>query len=89
MGVEIVTKDDLEKFRLVIVEDIRQLLCKMTKGEADDIRGYKGPDVRGLLGCSEGKLKSLRTCGKIRTKKIGGTVYYNREDVSRLLTAGF
>jgi len=51
--------------------------------------GYKTKDVRRILGCSVNKLVSLRIARKIRWKKIGGTVYYNQEDVRRLLEEGF
>lgn len=51
--------------------------------------GYKTKDVRRVLGCSVNKLVSLRIAKKIRWKKIGGTVYYNAEDVRRILEEGF
>ncbi|WP_368501882.1 helix-turn-helix domain-containing protein [Flavitalea sp. BT771] len=53
------------------------------------MRGFRTREVRHLLGCSPGKLKSLCTGGRIRTKRIGGTIYYNKDDVKRLLTSGF
>ncbi|WP_431216162.1 helix-turn-helix domain-containing protein [Puia sp. P3] len=54
-----------------------------------DIRGFRTREVRHLLGCSDGKLKSLCAAGRIKTKKIGGTIYYNKDDIKRLLTSGF
>jgi len=42
-----------------------------------------------MLGCSVNKLVSLRISRKLRTKKIGGTVYYNKEDIKALLEEGY
>lgn len=46
-------------------------------------------DVRKILGCSINKLQLLSVSRKIRTKKIGGTLYYNIEDISKLIHTGF
>jgi hypothetical protein len=89
MGVEIVTKDDLQTLRFQIVGDIKDLLDQASRPGEGDIRGFRSKEVRYVLGCSPGKLKSLCAAGKIRTKKIGGTIYYNKDDVKRLLTSGF
>jgi hypothetical protein len=88
MAVEIVTKEDLQTLRFQIMGDMRELLASLGRSSAEDLRGYKSAQVRQLLICSSGKLKSLRATGQIRTKKIGGTIYYSKDDVHRLLTGG-
>jgi hypothetical protein len=89
MAVEIVTKEELQALRFQIVNDIKELLDRGVKANEDEMRGYRSKDVRNMLGCSAGKLKALRESGRIRVKKIGGTIYYSKEDIRRLLTAGF
>jgi len=89
MNLELVTKEDMQTLRFQILGDIKQLLDQRAREEVGDIRGLRTRDVRHLLGCSAGKLKSLCTGGRVRTKKIGGTIYYNKDDVKRLLTSGF
>lgn len=89
MPVEIVTKEDLQLLRIQIVSDIRAILAKNTPPANEKPEGYKTRDVRKILGCSVNKLVSLRIARKIRWKKIGGTVYYNRDDVKRLLEEGY
>lgn len=89
MGVEIVTKEDLHQFRLQLLEDMKTLLQKEKECHPENIEGYKTANVRKILGCSVNKLVSLRVAKKIRTKKIGGTVYYNKEDVKRLVEEGY
>lgn len=90
MAVEIVTKEDLQVLRTQLVNDIRAIvLSQQVQSTTQVIEGYKTKDVRKILGCSVNKLVSLRIARKVRWKKIGGTVYYNREDVRRLVDEGF
>jgi hypothetical protein len=91
MSVEIVTKEDLQAFRVQLLNDIRELLSqeKSEKGDREHIEGYKTSHVRKILGCSVNKLVSLRISRKLRIKKIGGTIYYNKDDIKRLLEEGF
>lgn len=89
MSVEILTKDDLLAFRNLLLGDLRQLLKEAAAGQPEPIEGYKTKHVRRILGCSVNKLVSLRVNRKIRTKKVGGTLYYNKDDVKRLLHEGF
>ncbi|WP_207515922.1 helix-turn-helix domain-containing protein [Longitalea luteola] len=91
MIVDIVTKEDLQEFRMQLLNDIKELLTreKEEKRELEVIEGYKTSHVRKILGCSVNKLVSLRISRKLRIKKIGGTIYYNKEDIKRLLEEGF
>ena len=89
MNVEIVTREDLQHLRFQLLEDIKLFFQKERDTEKGSIEGYKTSHVRKILGCSVNKLVSLRIARKIRVKKIGGTVYYNKEDVKRLLEEGF
>jgi hypothetical protein len=89
MAVEIVTKEDLQIFRRQLVEDFRTIINESKQSVSEDPKGYKTSHVRKILGCSVNKLVALRIQRKIRMKKIGGTNYYNKEDVKRLLEDGF
>ncbi len=90
MSLEIVTKEDLQVLRMQLLSDFKAILVAQGKGgPAPAGEGYKTKDVRKILGCSINKLVSLRVARKVRWKKIGGTVYYNREDVRRLVDDGF
>ena len=89
MGIEFVTKEDLRIFRMQLVNDIKALLSQNVQENDSPLRGLKTKDVRKILGCSVNKLVALRVARKIRWKKIGGTVYYNPEDVKRLLEEGY
>jgi hypothetical protein len=89
MGVEIVTREDLELLRVHIVSDFRQLLLETKSKQSEQIEGYKTNDVRRILKCSTNKLQSLRIAGKLRYKKVGGTLYYKKDDVRKLLDDGY
>jgi hypothetical protein len=87
---EMVTKVELEQFRKQLLSEIREMLrSEFSNSKPSETQGYKTKDVRRILGCSVNKLVSLRITGKVRWKKVGGTVYYNREDVRRLVEEGF
>ena len=85
MSIEIVTKEDLQVFRVQLLKDIQALLKQQEKPGNEKLEGYKTCQVRKILGCSVNKLVSLRISRKLRVKKIGGTIYYNKEDIKRLL----
>jgi hypothetical protein len=87
--VEIVTKEDLEIFRVQLLSDIKNIIREQQPSAVGKPEGYKTSDVRKILGCCVNKLVSLRVTRKLRTKKIGGTLYYNNEDVKRLLEEGY
>lgn len=86
MAVEVITREDLQHFRIQLLNDFRELLEEQQKPVTTETQqGLKTKQVRQLLGCSYNKLQSLRIAGKLRSKKIGGTVYYRKDDVRKLL----
>lgn len=85
MPAEVLTKEDLELFRVQLLQDIKNIVAGVIKPVAEKPEGYKTADVRKMLGCSVNKLVALRISRKLRTKKIGGTIYYNKEDIKKLL----
>lgn len=89
MPVEIVTKEDLQILRFQLIEDFKVLVAQSKQQTSEGLEGYKTKHVRKILDCSANKLQSLRILGKLRIKKIGGTIYYNKVDVEKLLKDGF
>lgn len=85
MAIEVVTKDDLQQFRLQLLNDIRQLIGP---SEAKLVKPWlKNTEVRKLLGISANTLQRLRIAGKLRSSKVGGTHYYRYEDIEKLLNS--
>jgi hypothetical protein len=89
MPLEIVTKEDLEAFRARLLNDIGNIIREQPQQTIMKSEGFKTSDVRKILGCSVNKVVSLRISKKLRSKKIGGTLYYNRDDVKKLLEEGY
>jgi hypothetical protein len=86
MGVEIVTKEDLQSFRLQLIEDIRQLIEASQPKDAKE--WLKNSDVKKLLNVSSNTIQRLRIAGKLKSSKLGGVHYYRLEDIYALLESG-
>ncbi|QEM07249.1 helix-turn-helix domain-containing protein [Mucilaginibacter rubeus] len=80
MGLEVLTTEDLEKFRLQLISEIKELLlAKPAK------KWLKTAEVMEMLDISEVTLQTLRNRGKIPFRKLGGVCYYNAEEIDELL----
>lgn len=83
MAAEIITKEDLQEFG-------EQLLCQIkvliSGGPAEGPRKFlKSYQVKNLLKISDNTLQTLRDNGTIPFSKIGGILYYNYEDIMKVL----
>jgi len=84
MNVELITKDDLERFKNELLEEIRRLAIYSQK--ADEAKAWlKSFEVRKLLGISAGTLQNLRVNGTLPYTKIGGLMYYKYEEILKLM----
>lgn len=84
MNVELITKKDLEQFKIELFEEIRKLYCN-PQLENKSKTWLKSSEVRELLGVSIGTLQNLRINGTLPFSKIGGLLYYKYEDILRLM----
>lgn len=82
MAIEILTKADLYEFRKSLLEDIRELL--KDKNEQSK-KWVKSTEIRKLLNISPNTLQNLRINGTLTYTKIGGTTYYDNNDIEKLL----
>jgi hypothetical protein len=82
-GSQLVTQDDLEKFRVRLMMDIKMML-EGNFGKPPK-RWLKSYEVRELLKISSGTLHSLRTTGKIPFTRIGSLIYYDAAEIDRIL----
>jgi hypothetical protein len=81
MNIDLATKEDLEKFRIRLLEDIRKLI---EPKETENNSWLRSGEVRKMLKISPGSLQNLRIAGKLNPRKIGGTYYYPSEEVQGL-----
>jgi hypothetical protein len=84
--IELITKDDLEKFKNDLLTEMRKLLHQ---DGASLKKWLKSGDVKDILKISTTSLQNLRINGTLRSTKVGGILYYKMEDINALLESGF
>lgn len=84
MNVEVITKEDLQAFRLQLIHDLIDILASDKHKVKEWLRSR---EVRKLLKISPGTLQNLRVSGKLKSTKIGGIHFYRYADIEELLNA--
>ncbi|ROI10089.1 DNA-binding protein [Chryseobacterium sp. H3056] len=82
MSLEVLTKEDLQKFKVELLADIRGLFQVKTTEQKLWLRSA---EVKELLNISAGTLQKLRLNQTLRYSRIGGTLYYKYQDIEELL----
>ena len=86
MHVELITREDLRQFKTELLEEFKTIVSK-TK-QSPPSRWLKSAQVRELLKISPGTLLNLRVNGHLRYTKVGGSFYYQYEDIELMLANG-
>lgn len=82
MEIDIMTKKDLQQFKLELLQELKELLGNDNKPKAEWLRSS---EVKKMLKISSGTLQNLRITGVLRSSKVGGMHYYNYEDIIKVL----
>lgn len=82
MAVEIITREDLNEFRLLLLTDLKEIVNAKEKQQK---QWLKSSEVRKLLNISPGTLQNFRINGTLSYTKIGGTMYYSYNDLEKIL----
>lgn len=80
---QIATLADLRDLKIELLDDIRKLFREYN-GQVGK-KWLKTSDLQKLLGASPGTLQRLRNAGTLPHKKIGGIVYYDYDELEKLL----
>lgn len=83
MAANIITLEDLRAFKEELLEEIRNLLSHHR--QAPTRKWLKSHEVRRLLTISPGTLQNLRVNGTLPFTKIGGVIFYDYEDIRKML----
>jgi hypothetical protein len=84
MTANIVTIEDLQNFKKELLEEIKKLLIE--RSSLTPVRKWlKSHEVRRLLTISPGTLQHLRVNGTLPFTKIGGVIFYDHDDVQKML----
>lgn len=83
MPAELITTDDLRQFRFELLNDIKDLL--KTKKNLEPKKYLKSAEVRKMLSLSPNTLLNLRMNGILPFSKIGGIVFFDRDDIIKMM----
>ncbi|RZJ92294.1 MAG: DNA-binding protein [Chryseobacterium sp.] len=84
MKLDLITKEDLEQFKLDIFAEMRSTLKKLGAPNENN-EWLRTVDVRKLLRISAGTLQTLRINGTIRYSVVGKMFFYKREDINNMI----
>ena len=84
MAARIITPEDLLEFKQELFQELQKLFAAQT-GSGLQKKWFKSTEVRELLGISPGTLQNLRVNGTLPFTKVGGMVYYQSDDILKML----
>jgi len=82
MPTEIVNTDDLREFKIELLNDIKELLVSSSTVNK---KYLKGIELQKILNVSPTTLQTLRVSGILPYSKIGGTIFYDIDDVTKVM----
>ena len=80
---QLLTIGDLIEFKNELLHEMKQLLKEATGKPAK--QWLKSHEVKKLLGLSSGTLQTLRDKGTIPFTRIGGVIYYNADEIMKMM----
>lgn len=84
MSVEIITQDDLKRFKLELIAELLIEFKKLYGNNPDNKKWLRSKDLRTMLNISPNTLQKLRIHG-LPCKKKCGIYFYNYDDVISFL----
>lgn len=87
MDVHVLSNQELERFKRELLDEIRSMLSQRTD-ESTAKQWLRSAEVRKMLGISPGTLQNLRVNGTLPYRKIGGSMFYARQDIERMMKGG-
>lgn len=88
MAVNILTTDDLQKFKEELFIELRQTLGKQIKQDVTKQREWlRTKEVCKMIGISLSKLQYMRDNNEIKYTRIGA-LFYSADEINKLLSSG-
>jgi hypothetical protein len=81
MQIEVITKQDLQVMEKKILDAVNGL----AKANNTDEHWLRSKEARQLLKCSSSTLQNLRVKGVLPFTKLGGSTYYDKKDIFKLM----
>lgn len=79
----VLTKEDLEEFKKELLRELKILLCAHLG--KPHTRWLKTQEVTDLLKIGKGALQTLRINGTLSYTKLGGTLFYDANEIEELM----
>lgn len=83
---QILTLGDLQDFKDDMIQEVKRIIKECTSGQPGK-KWLKSAEVKKLLGISHGFLQSLRDSGVLPFTKVGGSIYYDYEDITFMMSS--
>lgn len=83
MAATVLTTEDLQEFKVELLEEFKQLLKSQSNFQPK--KWLRSPEVRELLNISPGTLQNLRINGTLPYSKMGGVIYYEYADILKVM----
>jgi len=80
MKLEVITKQDLEQLKSEITDTLTSLISGNKSKQ-----WLRSKEVREMLGISPGTLQNMRIQGHIPFTKLGGTLFYDSNEIDKIL----
>lgn len=85
MAVNILTKEDLQQFKLELLSDITKLFINQVPQQK---KWLKSHEVREMLGISRGTLQNLKDNGTLHPSLVGGLLFYDYDEIRKIMSKG-
>jgi len=83
MPTQIITTDDLQELKNELLEEFKKLLGNTSSTE---VKKYlKSAEIMKMLNVCPGTLQTLRINGTLPYIKIGGIIFYDVEEISKVM----
>lgn len=83
MKIDLITTEELQQFKMELMQEIKNVLDHKNLSQSKE--WLRSSEVKAMLKISGGRLQNLRINGTLPFKKIGGTMYYNKFVIEKLL----
>ncbi len=83
MAATIITTEDLHDFKHELLEEIKEIV--QNSSGIQPKKWLKSPEIRELLSISPGTLQNLRINGTLPYTKVGGIIYYDFDEITKVM----
>lgn len=84
MATTVLTVEDLQEFKKELLLELKSLFPDKHSGHQSK-KWLKSTEVKKMLSISSGTLQNLRINGTIPYSKMGGVIYYDNDEIQRML----